>query len=99
MKVFTENEAIQLWTWKWLGVKKHEIAARVNKNMYRIYEVYKEEENIGSRLKAWALFRKKYPEEASNVDPSPHKQQFSISKQVLRNPDQYDLFRNQNDGI
>ena len=99
MNVFSETEAIQLWFWKWLGVKKHEIAARVNKNMFRIYEVYKEEENIGSRLKAWALFQKKFPIESMSVDPSPHKQRFSISKKNLSNPNQYDMFSNRNNGI
>lgn len=68
---------------KWKGDKISDIASDYRENPYRLYEVFSEEKNIGSRLKAKFRFEQKFPKLVNTTDFSPHESK----RKVVRKKD------------
>jgi hypothetical protein len=65
-----EADAIDIWIARWLGVPRRELICRYACDPRRLYEIWWEERFTGSRSKAEALFRERYPAIAGHVDYS-----------------------------
>jgi len=93
MSYFSDDQAVDIWISKWLGEKKQALIAKYGENNFRFYEVWTEERNFGTRLKAWALFQQRYPDLVASVDPSPHvPTRRVVSAQLSVDGDQLSLF-------
>ncbi len=90
MAYCTDEEAVEIWKERWRGDFVHVIATKRGLNMFRVYEVFEEKMNVGSRLKAIEEFSSENPELAASTDFSPHK----AKRRVVRLPDndQMDMF-------
>jgi hypothetical protein len=56
-----EAEAIEIWIGRWLRIRPKHLAARFGCDPKRLYEIWWGERFPGSRGKAEALFRERYP--------------------------------------
>lgn len=72
MQYFTDEQAVEIWMAKWLGVGVQALVERYKRSPFRFYEVWKEEKNVGSRLVALERFAREFPERADAVDTSSH---------------------------
>ncbi|MEZ5922844.1 MAG: hypothetical protein R3D57_00495 [Hyphomicrobiaceae bacterium] len=64
----TENDAIDIWIARWLGLRLKDIVQRYGCDPRRIYEIWWEERFIGSRKKAKAVFAERHPALTDRVD-------------------------------
>lgn len=69
----TAEDAVDIWILRWLNVRRKDILARYGCDSRRLYEVWWEERFVGSRKKAMALFRERYPALADRVDYGPYR--------------------------
>lgn len=83
----TERDAIDIWIARWLRVRRKDLLARYNCDPRRLYEVWQEDRFKGSRAKALAEFRARFPTLTDRIDPGPH---LRVSK--APHPDQMALF-------
>lgn len=60
-RALTEAEAIEIWIARWLRVRPKSLVQRYGCDPRRLYEIWWGERFPGSRAKAEALFRKRYP--------------------------------------
>ena len=67
------DDAVDIWILRWLNVRRKDILARYGCDSRRLYEVWWEERFVGSRKRAMALFRERYPALADQVDYGPYK--------------------------
>jgi len=83
----SQADAIDIWIARWLRVRRKDLIARYGCDPRRIYEIWEEARFIGSRAKALALFRERYPTLTDRIDTGPHRR---ISRKV--GPGQMDMF-------
>jgi len=83
----TEDDAVSIWIARWLRVRQKDLVKRYACDPRRLYEIWEEITFPGSRSKALAEFRRRYPGLDARIDPGAHKR---ISKAV--HPDQLSLF-------
>lgn len=84
----TEDDAINIWIARWLQVRRCDLIRRYGCDPRRLYEIWGEERFVGSRDKAMAAFRERYPSLLDRIDPGPHRR---IPSRSLH-PDQLVLF-------
>jgi hypothetical protein len=60
--VLTFSEAVAAWIGRELGIKKRDLCARFDVDPRRLYEVWQQEEHVGSREVAIRLFRILFPD-------------------------------------
>ena len=72
MACFSDAEAIEIWIARWNKTKVQDLIAKYKKNTFRFYEVWKEEVNPGTRLKAFEQLKRENPKLASQTNPKPH---------------------------
>lgn len=73
MAHFTEDQAIEIWIAKWLGVPVQKLIQKYDGcNNWRFYEVFQEDQNAGSRQKAERIFFEMYPDKIGKVDTTAH---------------------------
>jgi hypothetical protein len=84
----TEEDAINIWIARWLKVRRCDLIRRYGCDPRRLYEIWGEERFPGSRAKAMAAFRERYPALLDRIDPGPHRR---LPRRSL-NPDQLVLF-------
>jgi hypothetical protein len=68
----TEADAIDIWIARWLRVRRKDLCKRYDCDPRRLYEVWSEARFAGSRAKAMALFRERYPTLVERVDYGRH---------------------------
>ena len=87
-RALTERDAIDIWLARWLRVRPADLIRRYGCDARRLYEIWEEAHFIGSRAKALAQFRDKYPSLLDRVDAGAHR------RIPLRSssPDQLTLF-------
>jgi hypothetical protein len=83
----TEDDAIDIWLARWLRVRPKHLVQRYACDPRRLYEIWEETRFAGSRPKALALLRERYPYLEGRFDPASHRR---ISKQP--DPRQMHLF-------
>lgn len=83
----TERDAIDIWIARWLRVRRKDLIQRYGCDPRRIYEIWAEDRFVGSREKALAEFRERFPTLLDRIDPGPHTR---ISR--ASHPDQLALF-------
>jgi hypothetical protein len=69
----TEEAAIDIWIARWLRIRRKDILARYGCDPRRLYEIWEQQRFVGSRDKALAAFRARYPELTDRVDFGPHR--------------------------
>lgn len=92
MDYFTNREAIDIWKAKWLGVGPQKLVETYKKSPFRIYEVWSEDKNIGSREEAKSEFIHEHPELIEVTDFSPHKKRRKVVHLPTKDKGQLDLF-------
>jgi hypothetical protein len=75
----SEQDAIDIWIARWLRVPRKDILLRYGCDPRRLYEIWEQQRFVGSRDKALACFRARYPGLTDRVDFGPH-------RRVLRRP-------------
>ncbi len=83
----TEADAIDIWLARWLRVRPKDLVRRYACDPRRLYEIWEETRFPGTRGKALALLRERYPSLESRIDPGAHRR---ISNQP--DPRQLTLF-------
>jgi hypothetical protein len=83
----TEDDAVDIWIARWLRVRPKHLVARYVCDPRRLYEIWEETRFPGSRAKALALLRERYPYLEARIDPGLHRR---FSKQA--DPRQLMLF-------
>jgi hypothetical protein len=73
----TEDDAVDIWIARWLRVRPKDLVRRYACDPRRLYEIWEEMRFPGSRGKALALLRQRYPSLEARIDPGPH-QRISI---------------------
>lgn len=68
----TEADAVDIWIARWLRVRPCDLIRRYGCDPRRLYEIWQEERFPGSRSKALAEFRARYPTLSDRIDPGPH---------------------------
>jgi hypothetical protein len=68
----TEQDAIDIWISRWLRIRRKDILARYACDPRRLYEIWEEQRFAGSRDKALAEFKARFPGLADRVDFGPH---------------------------
>lgn len=81
------TDAIDIWIARWLRFRRKDILAKYGCDPRRIYEIWEEKTFPGSRQRALAVFRERYPTLVDRVDLGPHRR---ISRAA--DPDQLGLF-------
>ena len=84
----TEEDAVNIWIARWLRVRQKDLVKRYACDPRRLYEIWEEIRFPGSRSKALAVFRKRYPGLEDRVNLATHER---VSK--APHPDQLSLFR------
>lgn len=80
-RALSEADAIDIWIQRWLRIRSKDIVARYGCDPRRIYEIWEEKRFAGSRDKALAVFRNRYPQLEAQTD-------FSLHRRLsLRTPD------------
>lgn len=69
----TEADAVDIWIARWLRIRRKDLIARYGCDPRRIYEIWEEIRFTGSRDKALALFRERYPRLSDRIDFGPHR--------------------------
>ncbi|MFA5952057.1 MAG: hypothetical protein WC807_17430 [Hyphomicrobium sp.] len=83
----SERDAIDIWIARWLRVRRRDLVVRYGCDPRRLYEIWQEERYAGSRTKALAEFRMRFPTLMDRIDSGPH---CRISR--APHPDQISLF-------
>ncbi len=83
----TEDDAVAIWLARWLKIRPKDLVRRYACDPRRLYEIWEETKFPGSRAKALALLRERYPSLADRIDPGLHQR---ISKSP--DPRQLTLF-------
>jgi len=60
-RALTEADAVEIWIARWLRVRPKSLLQRYRCDSRRLYEIWWGERFPGSRAKAEALFRERYP--------------------------------------
>ncbi|MGE0765114.1 MAG: hypothetical protein AB7L90_01500 [Hyphomicrobiaceae bacterium] len=60
-RVLTDADAVEIWIARWLRVRPKSLLQRYGCDSRRLYEIWWGERFPGSRAKAEALFRERYP--------------------------------------
>jgi len=68
-----ERDAIDIWIARWLRIRRKDLLIRYQCDPRRLYEIWEEKRFPGSRAKALALFRERYPGLADRVDFGLHR--------------------------
>jgi len=68
----TEKDAIDIWIARWLRIRRKDILLRYGCDPRRLYEIWEQRRFTGSRDKALAEFRARYPGLTDRVDFGPH---------------------------
>lgn len=74
----TEADAIDIWIARWMRVRPKELVRRYQCDPRRLYEIWEEAKFPGSRTKALAALRLKFPGLEDRFDPGPHRR-FSLA--------------------
>jgi hypothetical protein len=69
----TEQDAIDIWIARWLRVRRKDILLRYGCDPRRLYEIWEQQRFAGSRDKALAEFRARFPGLTDRVDFGPHR--------------------------
>jgi hypothetical protein len=69
----SEQDAIDIWIARWLRVRRKDILLRYGCDPRRLYEIWEQHRFVGSRDKALACFRARYPGLTDRVDFGPHR--------------------------
>jgi len=88
----SDEQAIQIWKEKWASVPIQTLTQKYRVNPFRIYEVFTEQRNPGTRIKAFEQFKKENPSLATRIDPSPHTPKRMVVPRPLSDPNQISLF-------
>jgi hypothetical protein len=83
----TEDDAVQIWIARWLRIRPIDLQRRYACDPRRLYEIWEETRFPGSRARALAEFRTRFPGLDARIDPGPH---CRIS--AAPHPDQLSLF-------
>lgn len=67
------EDAINIWIARWLRIRRKDIRARFACDPRRLYDIWEEVSHSGSRDRAEALFRERYPMLAGATDFSRHR--------------------------
>lgn len=82
-----EDDAIDIWMARWLRIRPKDLIRRYQCDPRRLYEIWAGDTFPGSRQKALARFKRKYPALLDRIDPGHHRR---VSKGP--GPDQLSLF-------
>lgn len=69
----SETDAIDIWIARWLRVRRVDLVRRYGCDPRRLYEVWEEQRFFGSREKALALFKVRYPTLIGRTDYGAHR--------------------------
>lgn len=69
----TEADAIDIWTARWLGIRRKHLLQRYGCDPRRLYEIWEECRFAGSRDKAKQLFAERFPTLIDRIDYGPHR--------------------------
>ena len=69
----TEDDAADIWIARWMRVRPKDLVSRYACDPRRLYEIWEETKFLGSRSKALALMRTRYPGLEGRIDPGPHR--------------------------
>lgn len=83
----TEQDAIDIWTARWLRIRPIDLVRRYGCDPRRLYEIWEERKFAGSRDKALAVFKVRYPTLVGRTDYGTHRR---ISQ--VPDPDQLSFF-------
>ncbi len=83
----TEDDAIAIWIARWLKIRPSVLVKRYGCDPRRLYEIWEETRFPGSRGRALAEFRSKFPGLGDRIDPGPHRR-----VPITVHPDQLSLF-------
>lgn len=83
----TEADAIDIWIARWLRIRRVDLVRRYRCDPRRLYEIWEERRFIGSRDKALAQFRVRYPTLVGRTDYGAHRR---ISRE--QDPSQLSFF-------
>ena len=72
-RALTEADAVDIWIQRWLRIRRKDILARYGCDPRRIYEIWEGVKFPGSRTKALAVFRERYPQLADQTDFGAHR--------------------------
>lgn len=72
-RALSEADAIDIWIQRWLRIRRKDIVARYGCDPRRIYEIWEEKRFPGSRDKALAIFRERYPTLEAQTDFGLHR--------------------------
>ena len=87
VRALTEADAVDIWIARWLRIRPRDLVMRYGCDPRRLYEIWQEDRFPGSRDRALAVFRERYPFLRDRIDPGPHTR---ISR--APHPDQLRLF-------
>ncbi|GMB83348.1 hypothetical protein NN6n1_41310 [Shinella zoogloeoides] len=91
MAYFSDPQAKDIWKARWLGEGVQALVERYRQSPFRFYEVWTEERNQGTRLKALEEFKREHPDKAGNIDPSPHKPKRRVTTRAINDDRQQEL--------
>ncbi|GLR50700.1 hypothetical protein GCM10007923_19080 [Shinella yambaruensis] len=91
MAYFSDPQAKDIWKARWLGEGVQALVERYRQSPFRFYEVWTEERNQGTRLKAFDEFKREHPDKAAIVDASPHKPKRRVTTRTIVNDGQHEL--------
>jgi hypothetical protein len=83
----TAADAVDIWIARWLRIRRKDILSRYGCDPRRLYEIWEETRFPGSRARALAIFKERYPGLQDRIDMGPHRR---ISRAA--NPGQLGLF-------
>jgi hypothetical protein len=69
----TETDAVDIWIARWLRIRRKDLLIRYGCDPRRLYEIWEEKRFAGSRGKALALFRERYPGLTDRIDYGRHR--------------------------
>ncbi|HRD78140.1 MAG TPA: hypothetical protein PK264_19755 [Hyphomicrobiaceae bacterium] len=72
-RALSEADAVDIWIARWLRVRRKELLHRYGCDPRRLYDIWEEARFRGSRAKAEALFRERYPTLQDRIDWGPHR--------------------------
>lgn len=84
----TEDDAVEIWIARWLRIRRKDLVDRYGCDPRRLYEIWNETRFPGTRSKALAALRARYPGVMDRIDPGPHR----TRHRATVDPDQLGLF-------
>ncbi|WP_275786857.1 hypothetical protein [Pararhizobium gei] len=72
MSYFTDEQAREIWKARWRGETVQSLVGKYGENQFRLYEVWEEKKNEGTRLIAYEEFKRENPEIAALTNPIAH---------------------------